>query len=486
MNRRVARNVVWNVTGNSASLAVGLVALPVLLHALGTARLGVFTLALGLIGFSGLLDLGLGRSLTQTVSSRLGSGRPREAVAALAWHVLPLLGMFGVLWALVLWWSVPWIVSHLFDLHGPLSVETVFGLHAVALSMPFALMSTGAMGTLEGLQEFSRVGSQRAALSIAQFGLPALAALWRPDVGWAISALAASRVLSAAVWLYGLARVLPRPPSRTHAIEDLHHLLHFGGWLSVSNLVGPLMVWADRFYLASVFPPAAVAYYTVPYDGLFRLSALPATAMGALFPAFAESQAEPARIRPMLRAALQALVALMLPPTMITSVFALPLLSLWLGAEFAAHAARMFQWLVLGVFLNGTAHAPYALLQAHGRADVTAKLHVVELPLFAIFLLWGVRHWGLEGAALAWTLRVALDAGLLYAAAYALLPPLRQPLAPAAVLILGSAALASAPLVTSNPHALESLAFASCLACGLFALRLARQLWRSQSPTRHT
>jgi O-antigen/teichoic acid export membrane protein len=482
MNRRVARNVAWNVTGNLASLAVGLVALPVLLHALGAARLGVFTLALGLIGFSGLLDLGLGRSLTQTVSSRLGSGRPREAVAALAWHVLPLLGMFGVLWTLVLWWSVPWIVAHLFDLYGPLSAETVFGLHAVALSMPFALMSTGAMGTLEGLQEFRRVGSQRAALSIAQFGLPALAALWQPDVGWAISALAASRVLSAAVWLYGLARVLPRSPSQRYAKEDLNHLLRFGGWLSVSNLVGPLMVWADRFYLASVFPPATVAYYTVPYDSLFRLTALPATAMGALFPAFAESQAEAARVRPMLIAALQSLVAVTLPPTVIASAFSLQLLSLWLGTDFATHAARVFQWLVLGVFLNGAAHAPYALLQAHGRADVTAKLHILELPMFVALLLWSVGQWGVEGAALAWTLRVALDAALLYVAAYALLPPFRPQLAPATALILCSAAPAAAPLVTDDVHALGSLVVASCLASGLLALRLVRQWRHSPSP----
>lgn len=63
MTRQVARNAVWNVAGTLTSIGVGVIALPVLLHALGAARLGVFTLALGLIGFSGLLDLGLGRLL---------------------------------------------------------------------------------------------------------------------------------------------------------------------------------------------------------------------------------------------------------------------------------------------------------------------------------------------------------------------------------------------------------------------------------------
>ena len=63
MSHKVAHNALWNVGGQVVSLGVGLVALPILLHALGAARLGVFTLALGLIGFSGLFVLGLGRAL---------------------------------------------------------------------------------------------------------------------------------------------------------------------------------------------------------------------------------------------------------------------------------------------------------------------------------------------------------------------------------------------------------------------------------------
>jgi len=481
MSRKVAHNVLWNVTGTLASLAVGLIALPVLLRAMGAARLGIFTLALGLIGFSGLLDLGLGRALTQTVSSALGSGRSRAAVAALVWHVLRLLVGFGLTWLLLLWWIVPLVVQDLFQLQGGLAAETILGLRAVALSMPFALVATGAMGALEGLQEFRRVSTQRAALSIVQFGLPALVALWHPDVGWVIAALASSRVLSAAVWVRGLRRVLPRLPGDRHQREDLHHLLRFGGWLSVSNLIGPLMVYADRFYLATLFPPAALAYYTVPYDSLFRVTALPVTALGAVFPALAEAQGEPARVAPLLRFSIRALVVLMLPPLLLASIFALPLLTLWLGPVFAQQSARIFQWLVLGVFINSTAHVPYALLQAHGRADLTAKLHVLELPLFAVLLVWAVARWGVEGAALAWMLRVALDSGLLYASALWLLPPLRIAMWHGAALALIAAAVLCVPLITANPRALSLLALGACGACGVLALRLLQQ-WRLTQP----
>ncbi|WP_168708875.1 flippase [Metallibacterium scheffleri] len=435
MSRKVAHNALWNVGGQLVSLGVGLVALPILLHALGAARLGVFTLALGLIGFSGLFDLGLSRALTQTVSSSLGQGRSRAQVAALVWRVIGLLAGFGVLWLVALWWAAPFLVDRLFSLSGEMARETLFGLRALALSIPFALAATGAMGTLEGLQQFRLLSLWRMPMSLLQFGLPVIVALIRPDIGWVIAALAATRVAWMALWLTQLQRLLPREPGVTSSRADLRHALHFGGWLSVSNLIGPLMVYADRFYLASLFPPATVAYYTVPFDTAFRATSLPQTAMNALFPALAETQSRPEASTRLLALAIRAVVVLVLPAVLVVAVFAHPLLALWLNASFAGPAAPVLQLLLIGIFLNSAAHLPYALLQAYGRSDLTAKLHLLELPVFAVLLVAGVHWFGITGAALAWTLRVALDAALLYGTAWWLQQPLRATLARGAGLL---------------------------------------------------
>ena len=429
MSRKVAHNALWNVGGQLVSLSVGLVALPILLHALGAARLGVFTLALGLIGFSGLLDLGLSRALTQTVSSSLGAGRSREQMAALVWRVIGLLAAFGVLWLVVLWCAAPFVVDRLFSLGGKMAHETAFGLRALALSIPFALAATGAMGALEGLQQFRLLSLWRMPMSLLQFGLPVLVALIRPDVGWVIAALAATRIVWMALWLTQLRRVLPRQPGVTSSRTDLRHALRFGGWLSVSNIIGPLMVYADRFYLASVFPPAMVAYYTVPFDTAFRATSLPQTAMNALFPALAETQARAGDSGRLLGLAMRAVVVLVLPAVLVVAVFAHPLLALWLNVHFAGPATPVLQLLLIGIFLNSAAHLPYALLQAHGRSDLTAKLHLLELPVFAVLLVGSVHWFGITGAALAWTLRVALDAALLFVCAWWVHQPLRLVLA---------------------------------------------------------
>lgn len=475
MTGQVARNAAWNVAGTLTSVAVGLIALPVLLQGLGAARLGMFTLALGLIGFSGLLDLGLGRSLTQSVSAALGRGRPREVVAALVWHVLRLLAGFGVVWLGLLWLIIPWVVERLFSLHGSLASETIFGLRAVAVSMPFALVATGAMGSLEGLQRFRQVSTWRSVLSVVQFGLPTLVVLWRADLGLVIAALAATRLASMVVWLRLLHRALPARPGQRGDIDDLHHLLRFGGWLSVSNLVAPLMVYADRFYLASLFPPAAVAYYTVPYDALFRVTAIPYTVMSAVFPALAEAQARSADAARMVRTASGVLVALMLPPLLMAAIFAKLLLTLWLGKHFALSALPIFQVLVLGIFVNSMAYAPYVLLQAHGRSDLTAKLHLLELPVFAGMLVWLASVWGLVGAAIACTLRLALDAGALYSCAMRLFPAYRRGLVEISGMIVLAVSALLMPLLSNNPLLLAPLTVLVLILCFAMLWRLYRR-----------
>ena len=65
-------------------------------------------------------------------------------------------------------------------------------------------------------------------------------------------------------------------------------------------------------------------------------------------------------------------------------------------------------------------------MQGAGRSDLTAKLHLAELPLYAILAWWLIATRGIEGAALAWTLRVAADAMCMFALAAHVVPWVRD------------------------------------------------------------
>jgi len=103
----------------------------------------------------------------------------------------------------------------------------------------------------------------------------------------------------------------------------------------------------------------------------------------------------------------------LLPVTLISASLAREILTYWLGSHFAENSYRVLQVLSLGVFINGIANVPFALIQGAGRSDLTAKINLLELPAYLCVMWWLINGYGIVGAAVAWLFRMAVDALLL-------------------------------------------------------------------------
>src|SRR5437667_12210334 len=66
--RVLARNTVWNLSGQLLPMIVAVITVPLLVRGLGVARFGVLSLSYVLIGYFSLFDLGIGRALTKLVA----------------------------------------------------------------------------------------------------------------------------------------------------------------------------------------------------------------------------------------------------------------------------------------------------------------------------------------------------------------------------------------------------------------------------------
>jgi O-antigen/teichoic acid export membrane protein len=439
MKHRVGRNAVFNVAGVVLPTVVGIISVPILLQNLGASRLGIFTLALGIIGFAGVFDLGLGRALTQSVATATGQGRTLPTIARHVRRTLPIVGLMGLAWGAALWLMADAIAVSVFRLEGDIAREAALGIRWLGIAVPALLLSSSMVGVLEGLQRFGLVNLFRVPLNALTFIIPTLTSYIWQDVGHVIATLVIVRLVGVVIWALALNHVLPL--GKTGSGEDLpaRAMWRFTGWLSVSNIIGPLMVYADRYYLAALFPPATVAYYTVPLDTLFRATGLPLAAMNAVFPALAHSGVHSRVASHMIRGASWFLLGFWAIPLLVVGWGLETLLTLWLGAEFAAMSLDISLWLLFAVLINGFAHLPYGLLQSAGRADLTAKLHVLEMPIYAALLFTSIQTFGILGAAIAWTSRVALDAILLYYVAYLQFPSLRYPMLQAASIVVTAA-----------------------------------------------
>lgn len=458
MRSSVGRNAAWNVVGVVVPSVAGVLAVPLLLHGLGAARLGVFTLAIGLIGFSGVFDLGLGRALTQVVASEHGRGAASFELSAVVRKALGALLALGVFWATALWIATPMLVDSVFEFEGVLGREAVTGLRWVAVSLPAALMATGLVGCLEGFQRFAVVNSVRLLFGTAAILVPGLTAALTQRLDLALASLAAVRIVAVLPWLYFARSHFECRGERLASTDAVRRLMRFGAWLTVSSVVGPLMVFADRFYLASVLPPAVVALYTVPLDAVSRLGALPMGAINAAFPELAKRAGAQERSADLVRGAATAMALLWFPLVAIPMLLTEELLTMWLNASMASEGKDVARWLLLGVFLNGFAHIPYAMLQSTGRSDVTAKLHLLELPVYMLLLVIAVAQFGVLGAAVAWCLRIAIDTILLFVVTVRIEPGCKMVLQQVGMRIAGGVLLLMACMTEISPAVRWTLA----------------------------
>jgi O-antigen/teichoic acid export membrane protein len=162
--------------------------------------------------------------------------------------------------------------------------------------------------------------------------------------------------------------------------------------------------------VSAIVSTTAVALYATPYEVISRLLLIPGALAGVLFPVFASNHTTDNRQAiQLLNRGLTATIFLLFPITFAAILFAEVGLRRWLGPGFAGDSVTVARWLAIGVFINGVAYVPSALLQGIGRPDIGAKLGLIELPLHVTALIVLIRMYGLPGAAIASTLRVGVD-----------------------------------------------------------------------------
>ena len=411
----LARNSVFNLIGQGIPLLVALFAIPLLIHGLGTDRFGVLTLVWMVIGYFSLFDLGLGRALTQLVAKKLGAGEEAQ-VPPLVWTALVLMFVLGLLGVLVVSAISPWLVYSVLKIPEPLQAETLNAFYLLAASIPIVIVTAGLAGILSALQRFGILNAIRIPMGIYIFLAPLLILPFSQSLFLVTAVLVIGRLVACGAYLAACLSTMPVLRSgfalRRAAIKPL---FHFGAWMTVTNVIGPLMVYLDRFVIGAIVSVAAVAYYATPYEMVTKLWIIPSAIVAVLFPAFAASYARDRDRTTLLFARGIKYVALALfPVTLVITAFSYEGLRWWLGDEFARHSAPVLQWLAIGVFTNSLAQVFFALIQGVGRPDLTAKFHLLELAVYLPGLWWAIHHYGILGAAIAWTARVAFDGILLF------------------------------------------------------------------------
>lgn len=481
MRALTLRNAAWNLLGLGAPLLVAVACIPPLIVALGAQRFGVLTLVWALVGYFGLLDFGLGRAMTQQMSAAIGEGRPERA-AEVAASALVLLGLLGAVAGILVWICAPWGLRFMHDLDD--SREALRAAWAMAWATPFVVLTSGLRGAMEAMAAFRPLNLIRIGTGALTYAAPLIVVrLGWDDLGAIAWVLALVRAAGCVLYAVCVARLEPGAfRSRPLDPAAMRRLLGFGGWMTLSNMVGPLMTYLDRFVIGMALSLSAVAWYVTPQEIVTKVLVVASALTGVMFPKMAQLHAAGESRSTTVRFERQGLIGLyfaLLPVTLALAALAGPMLTRWVGADFAREGTAAMQIFCFGALLNSLAQVPYAAIQARGRADQTAILHLLELPLFVggIYLL--AREWGVAGAALAWTLRIAFDfVALLWLARHRAVADASRSTYAVVAAIVALTVLAFAAALISDP----ATRAAGCTVPALAALTLVFLRFRAYVP----
>ena len=407
---RLISSTFWNIAGQGLPLLVGILTLPALIRLIGLERFSFITLVWVLVGYASVFDFGISRALIRVVAANLADGDEARARSSANAGLL-FVGLFGVLIGVAVALARDWLLQSVLKLPAWLLPEARPAMYLLACSLPFVMLTTGYIGLLSAYQRFKALNLIKLAMGVASYLGPLAVAFQYNSLQAIVGFVLALRLMGtvAYAWISRTEcgfRMSAELPQRAVSRE----LFTLGGWMSVSNIVGPMLSYLDRLLLSALVPLRTVAFYATPFDLISKIMILPYSVMAAVFPRASAAAPGTDKARQVFKDAMRIIFVVMFPALFAVVVVARPGLESWLGTEFSQQAAPVLQILAIGVLFNALAQGPATLIQAAGQPRLMAQLHLVELPLFLGLVWWLTSRYGIVGTAVASALRNCVDA----------------------------------------------------------------------------
>jgi O-antigen/teichoic acid export membrane protein len=409
MTTKVVKGSLWTLAGSVVPLAVAFVTTPFTIRLLGPEGYGVLLLV-GLIPTYLLFaDFGMGIASTRFASEAFGEGdyaKERDVVwtatsiACVAASVVALpIFIFSTTIASV--FNVPeHFLTQASIALKITSVAFVLGIAASVLNSPMLARLRMDLNTVT-----------QAVPKMLLSGLTPLIIYYGGGIVGAVSWAFIVSCATLATVFYFSGRLLPSLFQPVIVRKHIVPLLKFGGAWVIGSVAAILLVNFEKLALSRMVSVKALAYYSVAFTFASMATIFAQAMIQSLVPAFSQllPPEKKKEFNTLFQRGMRLNLILLVPGLTALLVVAKPFFTLWAGEDFGRESTTPFYILAFGLFFNILAYIPYTSILAHARTDIFAKLYWIELALYLVMVLALVSYFGIIGAAIAWSVRVALD-----------------------------------------------------------------------------
>ena len=401
--RRVAKNTVFNLLGEGLPSIVAVVSLPFLIHWLGEERFGLFMLIWAIRGYLQFLSLRLGFALMKFAAEAIHRNE-ESRLSCLTWTTVILLAILGSIGGVALGMFALFGFTQVFQIPTQLWEEARVALLLTALSVPITITTTGFRALLAAGQRFDLVNIVNGTSGCLRY----LVSLLLAGMGFHLLPIVLTLLLLDALRLivYSMLCFRVYPPIRSFTLDfqSAKPLLWFGGWLSVSQVVGMAITYLDRFIIGLLLPISYLGYYAIPVEIINRLQILSSALNRAIFPAYSALGNTKQSLQLYARA-MKFMLVIVSPVVFVLFFLGRDVLIIYLGEEIAMKSAPVLQLLIWGLLFGILGGISQNLIVALGYPNILAKFRLVTFVLYAGLTFWLTDSFGIQGTALSWTLR---------------------------------------------------------------------------------
>lgn len=406
---RLVRNVVANAGGRLVGIAIGLFATPYVIYRLGSAEFGIYVLVSALLGYFGLLDLGVGSGFARFVAAYHARG-DRDALNELLSTGLMFYLAFGAVAASIGLAASDWAVAAL-NVESTFTADALFAVQVGIIGFALGNVVSVFADVPIGLQRMELRNVVGIAMSLLQLG----GTIFVLEHGFGLRGLIVNGLvvsaLSGVVWLAIDWHLLPGLALRWRYVRwsALRLLLSFGLKLQVAKLADLISFQFDKLLLSRFVGLPAVTNYQVGSRVVDLGRNLSHFIIPVLVPSAAEldTRGDAERLEALYRRAYKYLVVVAMPLMVFTGLQARGVITLWVGHGFD-DAAIAVQVLALGYFFNLLAGPAAAIGAGVGRPDLQMRAWLwMAVANGSLSIVLVLTH-GYRGVLVATTLSLAM------------------------------------------------------------------------------
>ncbi|WP_417522052.1 oligosaccharide flippase family protein [Marinobacter sp.] len=404
MIRTLLVNTGSNVLVMFVKLVITFIMTPVFVHNLGKYDYGLWEMIGAVIGYMGILDLGLRPAISRYAARHLAE-KDETALQSVYMSALVFMAVVGLLLFVFFFSWGFWFGGTLAPEGEPHQKYTLF-LIIIGAYLLISFPGYVAESYLEGFQKYYLKNNITIVNSVV--GSVLLYSLITPENGLVL--LAGINAIGLTVKYLLFMWVLARPAYGAVRAQwemfssfRLRELIVFGFKSFVQGIATRVENATDVLVIGLILGPAVVPFYSIPANLTQHIRGLGWTLTHAFMPLFSglSAQAEDEMIRRVFLMSSRYVVSIVFAMGAGALVLGVPFINIWLGSEFGEKAKYLIVFLVFFTvlpFINPFASRYLTAINKHG---IFARLTPIAATMNIGLSLVLVQPFGLEGVAFA-------------------------------------------------------------------------------------